>query len=198
MGIPVVAAWPATICFLTLAYPCLARLGTLNYRQLGPGVRQADLASLLMTVAMAAMVSPVGFPVPVAGWQAVFVVTACWFTVSLLRARPVRGGSRRCDLHHGVSAVAMVYMLAAMPHGDAGHRVWPTMVDPATTAGFAVPVLAALGLAYFAADGAVTARGALRARRAGAAAASGTLSRAGCRVVMSAGMAAMFAAGLAV
>ncbi len=194
MGIPTTAAWGATAVFGLLVRPCVSRLVQLDYSRLGPGVRQADLAALLMAVAMLAMVSPLGFPVPVAGWQALFTVTACWFLVAAARERTERKVCRSCDLHHGVGAAAMVYMLAAMPHDDAGHSVWPTMVDGEGV--FAMPTVALACVLYFGVDAAVTVRRVVRTRRAGASPPAGVASRLGCRAVMSAGMAAVFAAGL--
>ncbi|EHR62127.1 DUF5134 domain-containing protein [Saccharomonospora cyanea] len=201
MGVPTAVAWGATAVFGLLVRPCVSRLVRLDYTRLGPGVRQADLAGLLMAVAMTAMVSPVGFPVPVAGWQALFVVTACWFLVAAARERAERRVCRGCDLHHAVSAAAMVYMLAAAPHGDAGHSVWPIMVGEDVTGGegeFAVPAVALACVLYFAVDTAMTVRRVVRTRRDGASLPEGVASRFGCRAVMSAGMAAMFAVGLAV
>ncbi|WP_197319229.1 DUF5134 domain-containing protein [Saccharomonospora sp. NB11] len=195
MSVAVVVAWGATVVFAALLRPCLTRLTTLDYATLGAATRQADVAGLLMTVAMLAMVSPLGFPVPVAGWQAVFVVTAAFFLAAAVRGGDAR--CRRCDLHHGLGALAMLYMLAAMPHGDAGHGVWPTMVDGAATGGYALPLVAAGCVVYFALDGALTVRRLVRARRAATVAPAGAASRSTCRAVMSAGMAAMFAVGLA-
>lgn len=196
MGIPTVPAWGATMVFLLLVYPCVTRLVRLDYGRLGIAVRELDLVGLLMALAMAAMVSPVGFPVPMAGWQALFVVAACWFAVGAARMRNSRAVCRHCDLYHAVSAAAMVYMFAAMPHGDAGHSVWPTMVSGDDAQRFALPAVALLCLVYFTADGLLTARRALRRRRAAADIPPGVSSRTGCRMVMSFGMAAMFAAGL--
>ncbi|EID55925.1 DUF5134 domain-containing protein [Saccharomonospora xinjiangensis] len=197
MGIPTAVAWGATAVFGVLLRPCLSRLVRLDYATLGAGTRQADVAGLLMAVAMLAMVSPVGFPVPVAGWQALLAVTACWFLAAALRERAGRGVCRGCDLHHGVSAAAMVYMLAAMPHGDAGHSVWPTMVGEPVTGTFVLPAVAAVLGLYFAGDVAATVRRVVRVRRGDTRPPAGVLSRFGCRAVMSAGMALMFAAGLA-
>ena len=185
--------------FVLLAYPCMSRLVRLDYCRLGTGVREADLAGLLMAVAMAAMVSPVGFPVPVAGWQALFLIATCWFAVNVVRAPASRNVCRHCDFHHGVSAAAMMYMLAAMPHGDgdhSGHSVWPMMVDPDSTQTYALPAVAALCTVYFLADSAHAAWRALRNRRVGIASPPGVRSRFCCRVVMNFGMAGMFVAGL--
>ncbi|PXY28085.1 DUF5134 domain-containing protein [Prauserella muralis] len=195
MGIPVGVAWSLTAAFLALAYPCLARLARLDYRRLGAGVRHIDLAGLLMALAMVAMVSPVGAPIPVAGWQAMFLLTAAWFLACALRDRMADGVCRRCDLHHGVAAVAMLYMLTAMPHAG-GHGAWPTMVQ-AGGGSYALPALAVLAAGYFAVDGAHTAAKTVRnlRRRGGHPLPEGAGSRAVCRTVMGIGMAYLFAAG---
>jgi hypothetical protein len=59
-----------------------------------------------MCLGMAAMLSPVGDPVPMPVWTAVFVLCAAWFTTLL-----VRWGAEA--LHHVVSSGAMLFMLAA-------------------------------------------------------------------------------------
>lgn len=196
MGVPTAAAWAVTAVFALLVQPCVSRLVRLDYTGLGPGVRQADVAGLLMALAMVAMVSPVGFPVPVAGWQALFVLSACWFFAAGLRERSTRGVCRRCDFHHAVSAAAMVYMFAAMPHGEAGHSVWPVMVGEDVTGTFALPAVAFACVLYFAVDTASSVRHLVRTRRGAASPPEGVVSRSVCRTVMSAGMAGLFAVGL--
>ncbi|ASR35426.1 DUF5134 domain-containing protein [Prauserella marina] len=192
MGLPVVVGWLFTAAFLALAYPCLRRLARLDYVRLGSGVRHVDLAGLLMTVAMVAMVSPVGGPVPVAGWQALFLLTAGWFGVAAVRGRAGAGVCRRCDLHHGISAVAMLLMLAAMPHAG-GHDL---AMSAALGQWRGWPVIALLAAFYFLVDSVLAARGTLRAARAAGAAAmpEGFASRTVCRVAMGGGMAVLFVA----
>ncbi|EHR50485.1 hypothetical protein SacmaDRAFT_2232 [Saccharomonospora marina XMU15] len=197
MDIPVVAAWLLTSVFLLLTYPCLSRLSRLDYVRLGSGVRQLDLAGLLMTLAMLAMVSPVGAPIPMAGWQALFTLTAAWFVAAAVRDRSAQGVCRRCDLHHGIAALAMLYMLLAMPHTDGGHGVWPNMITDEPSTGMAWPVVAALGAAYFAFDSVQSGMRGLRLLgRARDTLPPGFTSRTVCRVVMGLGMAVMFVAGL--
>ncbi|MEU6644782.1 DUF5134 domain-containing protein [Saccharomonospora sp. NPDC046836] len=194
MQIPAIVAWILTGTFLALTYPCLARLTRLDYVRLGSGVRHIDLAGLLMTLAMVAMVSPVGGPIPVAGWQAVFLVVAGWFLFASLRDRMAAGVCRRCDLHHGLSALAMLYMLAAMPH--AGHATWPTMAD--APGSLALPVIAVLAAAYFGFDGVQAGARAVRSlrNRGPDGLPAGFASRAVCRVVMGLGMSYLFVATL--
>lgn len=188
--------WVLTAAFLALTLPCVRRLVRLDYARLGVGVRHIDLAGLLMTLAMIAMVSPVGGPIPVAGWQALFLLTAGWFLAGALRDRMSAGVCRRCDLHHGLAAVGMLFMLTAMPHGD-GHAVWPTMTMHAD-APLAVAVVAGLAAIYFAFDGVHAAVRAVRSVRLRGrdAMPDGFASRTVCRTVMGVGMGYMFVAML--
>jgi hypothetical protein len=118
--------WAGTAAFLAVAGFCVARLVAAHRAPAGyPGSHRAmDTAHVLMGVGMAAMVSPVGGPLPMAGWQTIFLVMTCWFVGSWWRARratPVPGDWHGGGLHHAVAAVAMLYMLTAMPahHHDA-------------------------------------------------------------------------------
>jgi uncharacterized protein DUF5134 len=69
-----------------------------------------------MGIAMAAMFSPLGDPVPRQVWTAVFAVSAAYFTVLLLRRREAEGSAAR---HHVVGSAAMLFMIGAGTH--AGH-----------------------------------------------------------------------------
>jgi hypothetical protein len=169
--------WALTVVFAALALPCLLRLVRLDYVRLGHGVRNGDLAELLLVVAMAAMLSPVGGPIPAAGWQAVLVLTAGWFALAWWRGR--RSGCA----HHALSAAAMLYMVTAMPHDGMVHGPWLTMST--MDARLAAPLVAVAAAAYFVFDAART--GVLMVRGP-VAAAPGHASRAACRVVMGAGM----------
>ncbi|HET6708869.1 DUF5134 domain-containing protein [Amycolatopsis sp.] len=178
-----VVDWALTAVFAALVLPCVVRLVRLDYARLGHGVRHGDLAELLLVVAMVAMVSPVGGPIPAAGWQAVLVLTTGWFALAWWR-------SRTCA-HHALSAAAMLYMVTAMPHGGMGTGPWLTMSD----ARLAVPVVAVLAAGYFVADAAWSGVAVVRGSvAAGAAAGSGQASRAVCRVAMGAGMGYMLLA----
>ncbi|GHF04881.1 DUF5134 domain-containing protein [Amycolatopsis deserti] len=180
--IPAVVAWSLTVAFAMLAVPSVVRLVRLDATTTAD-TRQQDLAELLMVLAMLAMVSPLGGPIPAAGWQAILVLTAGWFFVAVLRGR------RCCAGHHLVSAAAMLYMITAMPgHGDGP---WMSM----TPGELAWPALALAGIAYFAVDsvrsGILGARWArtesLRDHRA---------VRQVCRALMGVGMAYMLVTGL--
>ncbi|WP_199431813.1 DUF5134 domain-containing protein [Qaidamihabitans albus] len=200
MHIPVVVAWILTGAFLLLSVPCLSRLVRLDYPRLGSGLRQVDLAGLLMALAMVAMASPVGAPVPTAGWQALFLLTGAWFLAAALwrRAPAWQGVCRRCHLHHAVASLGMLYMLAAMPHDEAGHGPWPAMSTADASVTLAWPVVAALAAVYFAVDGTHSAVRAFRAARTDGMATmpAGFASRTVCRTVMGLGMGYMFATGL--
>ncbi|MGW4488159.1 DUF5134 domain-containing protein [Amycolatopsis sp. NPDC004368] len=180
MTTPVLLAWLLTAVFAVLALPCVLRLVRLDYARLGSGVRHGDLAELLLVVAMVAMISPVGGPIPAAGWQAVFALTAAWFGFAWWRGRG--GGVPGCG-HHALSAAAMLYMVTAMPHDGMTHGPWLTMSSMDTR--LALPVLAVLGAVYFVADAARSGVVALRLREG---ATPGSTSRTVCRAVMGAGM----------
>jgi len=168
--------WFLTVVFVVLALPCVLRLVRLDYVRLGQGVRNGDLAELLLVVAMVAMVSPVGGPIPAAGWQAVLALTVGWFAVAWWRGR------HAVCAHHALSAAAMLYMITAMPHGGPAHGPWLTMSTMDTR--LALPAVAVLAAAYFVFDAARTGVVALRSGPVP----NGDLSRALCRVLMGAGM----------
>ncbi|MEV6911303.1 DUF5134 domain-containing protein [Amycolatopsis sp. NPDC051071] len=183
MSGPIVIAWSLTVLFAVLVLPCVRRLVRLDYGQLGSAVRNGDLAELLLVVAMIAMLSPVGGPIPAAGWQAVLALTAGWFAVSWWRGR--RTGHTACG-HHALSAAAMLLMVTFMPHSEVSHGPWLVMSGPGAAA--VAPALW-LSLAF----GAVAAYFAVDAVRAGVSAARGStgagqVSRWVCRVVMGLGM----------
>jgi hypothetical protein len=177
--------WALTAVFGVLALPCVLRLVRLDYVRLGRGVRNSDLAELLLVVAMVAMFSPVGGPIPAAGWQAVLVLTAGWFAVAWWRGR-----SSSCA-HHALSAAAMLYMVTAMPHDGMIHGPWLTM--SAMNTRLALPLVAVVAAAYFVIDAAWT--GVLAVRNPQVVTDSpGHTSRAVCRVVMGTGMGYMLLA----
>ncbi|RJQ83563.1 DUF5134 domain-containing protein [Amycolatopsis panacis] len=174
-------AWSFTVLCALLALPCVLRLVRLDYVRLGPGVRAGDLAELLLVIAMVAMLSPVGGPIPAAGWQAVLGLTVGWLGVSWWRER------RSCQPsgcgHHALSALAMLYMVSAMPQHGAAHGPWLTMSTMDT--GLAWPAAAVLA-AYFAADALRAGAQAMRLR--GTEPLPGHASRTWCRAAMGAGM----------
>ncbi|WP_236788426.1 DUF5134 domain-containing protein [Amycolatopsis sp. GM8] len=144
MHIPDAVAWSLTVLFALLAVPSVYRLVRLEVHD--PDIRQMDLAEVLTVVAMVAMVSPLGGPIPAAGWQAVLVLMAGWFFVASLRGR------RCCAVHHTVCAAAMLYMITAMPRQGMDHGPWLVMSD--MSGRLAWPVLAVIAIGYFAVDAA--------------------------------------------
>ncbi|MFI5610757.1 DUF5134 domain-containing protein [Amycolatopsis sp. NPDC051903] len=114
-------SWLLSAAFAALAWPPLHRLSRFT-----PGSRADDAVELLLCLAMIAMTSPVGGPVPAAGWEAVLLITLGRSLVS-----------RR--LHHTASAATMLFMFTAMPMSMSGeHGPWLTM--PALTRGWWTPV----------------------------------------------------------
>jgi hypothetical protein len=175
-------AWAMTAVFALLTLPCVLRLVRLDYGRLGPAVRHGDLAELLLVVAMVAMLSPVGGPIPAAGWQAVLVLTAGWFGVSWWKGR--RSGHASCG-HHAVSAAAMLFMVTFMPHGTVSHGPWLTMSGPSPALWLSLVFGVVAG--YFAVDAVRAGISAVRGARP-----DGQVSRSVCRVVMGVGMGYMF------
>lgn len=128
--------WTGTVAFLAVAGYCVARLAVAHRAPAGyPGRHRAvDVAHVLMGVGLAAMASPVGGPLPAPAWQTIFLLLGAWFAGSWWHER--RTGRPAYDelgwhgtgLHHAVAALAMVYMLAAMPHAGhgSGAAVWLT------------------------------------------------------------------------
>jgi hypothetical protein len=190
-----VVSWILTGVFLSLTLPCVLRLVRLDYVRLGQATRTGDVAELLLVLAMVAMLSPIGGPIPAAGWEAVFLLAGSWFLFSWWRGRHLTGHASphgRCA-HHALSAIAMLYMIVAMPHSGTTHGPWLTM-SPADIAGsLAWPAVGVLAAAYFAVD---AARSGVIAVQARPIAEAGFASRALCRSVMGFGMGFMFIAAL--
>lgn len=188
MRIPAVAAWTLLGVFALLAVPSVYRLVRAAPGAAGRGFgrdagREIDVTELLLVLAMAAMVSPLGGPIPAAGWAAVLILTAGYFLVAAVRGR------RRGAVHHTIAAVAMLYMIAAMPEHTMDHGPWFTMPSP--SARLAVPALAVLAAAYFSYDALLVGSRAIRnARVAGIR--DVAFARPVCRAVMGAGMAYLF------
>lgn len=148
--------WASTAAFLAVAAYCVLRLvvaarAPSAYRGCH---RAVDVAHVLMGLGMAAMASPVGGPLPMAAWQAVFLLMTAWFVGAWWRERRAgatwhggwHGGWHGNGLHHALAAVAMLYMLTAMPHG--GHRSAPWL-DGWHGSGMALPLVGWLLAAYF-------------------------------------------------
>lgn len=187
MHIPDVVAWSLTVLFALLAVPSVYRLVRLDTTRYDPDIRQMDVAEVLMVVAMVAMVSPLGGPIPAAGWQAILALMAGWFFVAVLRGR------RCCAVHHTICAAAMLYMITAMPQHDMDHGPWLTM--SAMPGSLAWPALAVLAVGYFVFDVARSGFTAVRMVR-GASVREAWFARPIYRSAMGAGMAYMLIAGI--
>lgn len=154
--------WTLTAAFLTVAGYCVVRLVVAGRVPAGyrGAHRAVDVAHVLMGLGMAAMVSPVGGPLPIAGWQTVFLLLTAWFAASWWQGRrtgtvPEPVGWHGNPLHHAAAGVAMLVMLGAMPH-DGAHAAAPWMAAmPDGDAGTLVAVLAWTLAAYFLAAAAV-------------------------------------------
>jgi uncharacterized protein DUF5134 len=183
MDIPVAVEWALVALFTVLAMSSLYRLVRADPLRVEQDQRENDLAELLVVLAMAAMVSPLGGPIPAAGWQAVLVLTAGWFVVAAVRGR------RCCAVHHAIAAIAMLYMISAMPAHEMDHGPWLTM-SGATSARLAFPAIAALAAAYFAYDAVRGGTLAIRTARTAGIRHAGFL-RPACRTAMGIGMSYM-------
>jgi hypothetical protein len=185
---PIPVAWALTVVFALLAVPSVYRLAHVDAVRGDRDARESDLAELLMVLAMVAMVSPLGGPIPAAGWQAVLVLTAGWFLMAAFRGR------RCCPVHHTIAAVAMLYMISAMPQDDMDHGPWLTMTGM-SSAHPALPLLAALAAAYFGYDAVHIATRAFRAART-AGIRDSDFARPAARAAMGAGMSYLLLAAI--
>lgn len=145
--------WASTAAFLAVAGYCVVRLvAAARVPAVYHGCHRAvDVAHVLMGIGMAAMVSPVGGPLPMAAWQTVFLLMTAWFVGAWWRDRgttPWHGGWHGGGLHHAMAAAAMLYMLMAMPH--AGHPSSPWLSGDGMGAGVGLPMLGWALAAYFA------------------------------------------------
>lgn len=148
--------WISTAAFLAVAGYCVARLVAASRAPAGyPGChRVVDMAHVLMATGMAAMASPVGGPLPMAGWQTIFLIMTVWFAGSWWHQRrgggvPVPGGWHGSGLHHAVAGLAMLYMLTAMPHNDGSSPWMSGHIGP----GMALPILGWVLVGYFLVSG---------------------------------------------
>lgn len=139
--------------FLAVAAYCVARLAKARHvPTLYRGChRVTDVGHGVMSAGMGVMCSPVGGPVPVAGWQTVFLLTTCWFLGAWCQQRFFRAADEPIGwhggcLHHAVAGFAMLYMLTAMPGGHHAAAPWmPAMPD----GNLALPLIGWLFAGYF-------------------------------------------------
>lgn len=194
-----IVSWLLTAIFVLLLVPCLQRV---NRRDI-PGTehrRDSDLAEVLLTLAMVAMFSPVGGPIPAAGWQAVLLLVAAYFLGTFLRQRRTAGAASIAGhtgpghlAHHAACAALMLYMVTAMPHDAVSHGPWFTMAAMGSSGSLALPALAIIGAAGLAAD---AARCGTRLIRRGADTSAWYGSRDAYRATMGLGMAYALIVGL--
>jgi hypothetical protein len=187
MHAPVAVSWILTAVFLALTWPCVLRLVRLDYVRLGQATRNGDVAELLLLLAMVAMLSPIGGPIPEAGWEAVFLLVSSWFLFAWWRDRRTPGPASSQCAHHALSAAAMLYMIAAMPDDVTAHGPWLTMSTMDARGGVVWPGIAMFSAAFFVIDGVRAGVVAVRTSP-GATASPGSASRAAYRSIMGLGM----------
>jgi hypothetical protein len=147
---PIWLRWTFTVLFLAVAAYCVFRLSRARHvPALYRGCHRAtDVGHGMMSAGMAVMCSPVGGPVPVAGWQTVFLLTTSWFAGAWYRHRHTEPiGWQGSGLHHAIAGLAMLYMLTAMP--GSGHHMAAPWVPAMPEAGLALPLVAWLFAGYF-------------------------------------------------
>lgn len=198
-------SWLGTAAFLAVAGYCVARLvAAARTPETYPGRHRAvDVAHVLMAVGMAAMLSPVGGPLPMAAWQTVFLLMTAWFAGSWWQSRGAardgwHGGWHGNGLHHALAAAAMLYMLTAMPHGGHTGAPWLAGGLGPGMAGMALPVVGWVLAAYFLASAVVLVRWRSPAGPAGLPALlTAPAAMTACQTTMAAGTGAMLVAMLA-
>ncbi len=121
------------LVLLAVAVHCAARLVQASRAAARPDV--TDGADVLMALGLAAMLSPLGDPIPPTAGVVVFGVVAAWSLVGAVGAG--EPGRRVAWVWHAVGGAAMVLMFA-MPVGAA----W-TVLTWTLAAGFAWSALAA-------------------------------------------------------
>ncbi|HYQ69480.1 DUF5134 domain-containing protein [Actinophytocola sp.] len=154
MGGPDWFRWLLTVLFVAVGAYCVARLAAARHvpARYRACHRATDLGHGMMSAGMAVMCSPAGGPVPVAGWQTIFLVTTAWFGASWLRQRhsPAEEiGWHGSGLHHMVAGLAMLYMLFAMPAGDGHNAMAAPWVPAMHDANLALPVIGWAFAGYF-------------------------------------------------
>ncbi|MER5390009.1 DUF5134 domain-containing protein [Saccharopolyspora sp. NPDC002686] len=126
-----------------------------------PAVRISAAWHVVMSAAMVAMCWPWGMAIPATPQLVLFAVMAVWFLALTTDLVGCTGHRRWQDAHHAVMALAMCWMLTAMPslmsHGESGSEdvhhhsmgsgILASAPDPAQENGIAV-VFALLG-GYF-------------------------------------------------
>ncbi len=148
--------WVLTLLFVAVAAYCVIRLSQARHV---PAIyrgchRATDVGHGMMCAGMAVMCSPVGGPVPVAGWQTAFLVSTSWFAGSWFRERRTRVAAEGIGwhgggLHHAIAGLAMLYMLTAMPTGAGHHGMSSPWVPAMPDTDLALPVVGWTFAVYF-------------------------------------------------
>lgn len=158
MDAPMPILWAMTVVFVVLALPGVVRLVRGHpAAELHCRVNRADeVAEVLLCLGMLAMVVPIGAPVPLAGWHALFGLAAVWLSASWLRARVRRAQepgacvARQCG-HHAICAVVMLYMLLGVA-GHTGHGGDPWLTMAGHSGVLPLPALAVAAAGYLFVD----------------------------------------------
>lgn len=107
----------ALAAVLALACLVVAAFHVLRLLQLSRGDAAGEATHTAMALGMAAMLSPLGDPVPAAVWIGVFILCGAWFAAAALRSE---GGPARADaVHQVLGSGAMLFMLLAHDPGGA-------------------------------------------------------------------------------
>lgn len=113
----------AAALMLAIATVSATRLAAARPRRPGSIVTEADVAHLLMAIAMAGMLTPRLAALPATAWDIIFGLLTAWFGYRVVRdasgngARALPGG--RCAPHL-VHSAAMLYMFLALASRPAG------------------------------------------------------------------------------
>jgi len=188
---PAPVLWVLSAVLVAAAVPGVYRLVAAHPEaEVRCQVNRADeAAELLVCVGMLAMVSPLGGPIPLAGWRAVYLVAVVGLAAHWLwrrRAAAVSCAPSRCG-HHAVMAAVMLYMLAGMTQH--GGDPWLTLAGHGGSLGLGP--LAVAVLAYCVVDVVLAARRVARAAGESGPVLFGTRAREGTRAVTSAAMGGM-------
>jgi hypothetical protein len=105
--------WTCTLLLLAVAGHCLARLVAAT-RSHCAGDRTHNAVDAVMSIGMAAMISPIGGPIPRAGWETAFAVAITWSAVATITsARAGQSVRAWAWLRQVAAGGGMLYMLAA-------------------------------------------------------------------------------------
>ncbi|MGH3673013.1 MAG: DUF5134 domain-containing protein [Pseudonocardiaceae bacterium] len=146
------ARWVFAAMFAALTLFYLARLYLPGHARSLRGAGETwsvDAARGVMSLGMTAMLVPWVDPLPRVGWQLLFGIAAVHGALRLIQrwVRPVPGTHH--ELHLAIGAVAMVYMLVAMPDGHAMAPGGMSGMPGMAPVGPALPWLTWAFVAYF-------------------------------------------------